>query len=76
MDPNGYQRQVERLNKVRQERDNALVQRKLQALRTAAENDENTMPYIIEAVRAYATLGEMTDIFRDVFGTYIEPTWI
>lgn len=76
MDPTGYQRQLQRLNEVRRERDNNLVQAKLKALKTAAEHDENTMPYIIEAVRAYATLGEITNIFRDVFGTYIEPTWI
>ncbi len=34
------------------------------------------MPFILDAVRAYATLGEITDVFREVFGTYVEPTWI
>jgi methylmalonyl-CoA mutase N-terminal domain/subunit len=48
----------------------------LDALRAAAAGTENTMPYILEAVRAYATLGEITDVFRDVFGTYEEPNWI
>ena len=52
------------------------VSEKLNALRNAAEGSANTMPYIIEAVRAYATLGEITDVFRLVFGTYVEPNWI
>jgi methylmalonyl-CoA mutase N-terminal domain/subunit len=76
MDPHGYDRQVARLQKVREERDNEKVGAALSALRQAAEGTENTMPYIIEAVKAYATLGEITDVFRDVFGTYEEPTWI
>jgi methylmalonyl-CoA mutase N-terminal domain/subunit len=48
----------------------------MNALRNAAEGNENTMPYILDAVRAYATLGEITDLFREVFGEYREPTWI
>jgi methylmalonyl-CoA mutase N-terminal domain/subunit len=76
MDPQGYERQVTRLNQVRQERDNARVGETLEALRQAAAGSENTMPYLLEAIRAYATLGEMTDVFRDVFGTYQEPNWI
>ncbi|GAB4266573.1 MAG: methylmalonyl-CoA mutase family protein [Candidatus Promineifilaceae bacterium] len=76
MDPHGYDRQIARLQKVRAERDNEKVGATLAALRQAAEGTENTMPYIIEAVKAYATLGEITDVFRDVFGTYEEPTWI
>ncbi len=76
MDPQGYDWQVERLNKLRQERDNAQVDKTLAALRRAAEGTENTMPYILDAVRAYATLGEITDVFREVFGTYQEPNWI
>lgn len=76
MDPKGYERQVARLARLRQERDNECVGERLAALRAAAAGTENTMPYIIEAVRAYATLGEVTDIFREVFGTYEEPNWI
>lgn len=76
MDPQGYDRQLQRLRKLRQERDNEVVTSALQALRRAAEGTENTMPYIIEAVRAYATLGEITDVFREVFGEYQEPNWI
>jgi methylmalonyl-CoA mutase N-terminal domain/subunit len=76
MDPKGYERQVARLERLRMERDNQCVTERLMALRAAAAGTENTMPYIIEAVRAYATLGEITDVFREVFGTYVEPNWI
>lgn len=76
MDPEGYDRQVNRLKTLRKERDNERVDQTLNALRNAAESTTNTMPYILDAVRAYATLGEITDVFRDVFGEYREPTWI
>ncbi|HEX6383302.1 MAG TPA: methylmalonyl-CoA mutase family protein [Anaerolineae bacterium] len=76
MDPRGYERQVSRLNQLRLERDNERVGETLNALRQAAEGTENTMPYILDAVRAYATLGEITDVFRNVFGVYEEPNWI
>jgi methylmalonyl-CoA mutase N-terminal domain/subunit len=76
MDPNGYERQVARLETLRRERDNEQVEVTLDALRDAAEGDKNTMPYILDAVRAYATLGEITDVFRQTFGIYQEPTWI
>jgi methylmalonyl-CoA mutase N-terminal domain/subunit len=48
----------------------------LAALREAAQSTENTMPYILDCVRAYATLGEIMGVFRDVFGEYREPTII
>lgn len=76
MDPQGYQRQVARLEKLRQERDNAKVAATLDALRRACAGTENTMPYIIEAAKAYATLGEITDVMREVFGVYREPAFI
>ena len=76
MDPQGYQRQLERLETLRRERDSEDLSAKLGALRNAAEDDANTMPYILEAVRADATLGEITGVFRDVFGEYREPNWI
>ena len=75
MDPQGYDRQVKRLNRLRQERDNEQVAQTLQTLRTAAEGTDNMMPAILDAVKAYATLGEITDVFRDVFGSYQEQTW-
>lgn len=76
MDPDGYQRQVGRLEALRAERDNAAVGQALDRLRIACEGTENTMPYILDAVRSYATLGEIIDVMRDVFGTYQEPSWL
>ncbi len=76
MDPQGYRRQVERLVKLRAERDNGRVGQALDRLRIACQGTENTMPYILEAVRAYATLGEIVGVMKSVFGTYQEPTWI
>jgi methylmalonyl-CoA mutase N-terminal domain/subunit len=65
-------RQAERLRKLRSERSSQEVERRLDALRTAAEGSENLMPYIYEAVKAYATLGEICDTMRAVFGVYEE----
>jgi methylmalonyl-CoA mutase N-terminal domain/subunit len=76
MDPQGYERQVARLQELRMERDNVRVDETLGALSEAAKGDENLMPYLLDAVRAYATLGEITDVLRDVFGVYEEPTHI
>ncbi len=76
MDSQGYERQMNRLEAVRKRRDNDQTQRALDRLRAAAEGDENTMPHLIAAANAEATLGEITDVFREVFGTYEEPTFI
>jgi methylmalonyl-CoA mutase N-terminal domain/subunit len=76
MDPEGYERQVARLGRVRRERDNDQVHAALEALRQAARGSENTMPCILDCVRAYATLGEIMGVFRQVFGEYREPTII
>jgi methylmalonyl-CoA mutase N-terminal domain/subunit len=66
--------QISALNRIRETRDNRAVQESLQKLRTvAADPNENTMPVIIECVRTYATVGEISDALRDVFGTYQEP---
>jgi methylmalonyl-CoA mutase N-terminal domain/subunit len=63
-------RQREKLERLRDERDDATVQKALESLRTAAEGDANVMPAIIEAVHAYATLGEICGTMRGVFGEY------
>jgi methylmalonyl-CoA mutase N-terminal domain/subunit len=76
MDPEGYERQVARLARVRRERDNERVGVALEALCEAARGSENTMPHILDCVRAYATLGEIMGVFREVFGEYREPTII
>jgi len=73
MDPEGYERQVARLAEVRRDRDNERVRVSLDALRQAAQGTDNTMPYILDCVRAYATLGEIMGVFREVFGEYREP---
>ena len=76
MDPQGYERQVSRLEEVRKTRDNGHVGQTLDKLRIACQGTENTMPYIMEAVHAYATLGEIVGVMKEVFGTYEEPAWI
>jgi len=76
MDPVGYARQVERLKALRLERDNGRVGQSLDRLRLACQGTENTMPFILDCVRAYATLGEIVGVMREVFGIYAEPTWI
>ncbi|MCK5560184.1 MAG: methylmalonyl-CoA mutase family protein, partial [Thermoplasmata archaeon] len=73
MDPEGEVRQFQRLKKLRAERDNGKWEKSLEKLQAAAEGDENLMPYILEAAKAYATLGEICDTMRDVFGEYEEP---
>ncbi|HJX69501.1 MAG TPA: methylmalonyl-CoA mutase family protein [Dehalococcoidia bacterium] len=72
MNEEGKQRHLERLNQVRRERDNRAVQQRLSELHSAAQGDKNLMPYILEAVRAYATLGEVCGVLRQVFGEYKE----
>jgi methylmalonyl-CoA mutase N-terminal domain/subunit len=76
MDPNGYTRQMARLNEVKKTRDSGRVGQTLDALRIACEGTENTMPYIIDCVRAYCTLGEIVGVMTKVFGKYEEPTMI
>jgi methylmalonyl-CoA mutase N-terminal domain/subunit len=74
IDESVTEQQMLLLNKVRAERDSQKVQDALQALRAAAADPSaNTMPPIIEAVKVYATVGEISDALRDVFGTYQEP---
>ncbi|MGN6361756.1 MAG: acyl-CoA mutase large subunit family protein, partial [Thermomicrobiales bacterium] len=72
MDPDGEARQLARLQRVRAERDQAEWQRTLTALRGAAEGSDNLMPYLLDAVKAYATLGEIVGVLKEVFGEYQE----
>jgi methylmalonyl-CoA mutase N-terminal domain/subunit len=76
LDPIGYSRQVKRLQSLRQARDNGRVGQALDQLRLACQGTENTMPHLLDCIRAYATLGEIVDVMKAVFGTYSEPTWI
>jgi len=67
-------RQLARLKKVRSSRDKRKWRKALDALHNAAAGKANTMPRILDAVRAEATLGEVCDVLRGVFGTWDEPT--
>ena len=64
------QRQRETVKQLRADRDDAAVEAALDDLRAACEGDENVMPYLVTAVKAYATTGEICDAMRDVFGEY------
>ena len=73
MDPQGYDRQVVRLERVRGERDTMATKAALDRLEDAARDKVNLMPPILEAVHTYATLGEIMGVLRRVFGEYREP---
>jgi methylmalonyl-CoA mutase N-terminal domain/subunit len=70
------EQQINRLRRLRETRDNGRVRDTLSSLRNAATgNQANMMPFILECVRAYATLGEICDELRGVYGVYEEPTF-
>ncbi len=69
-------KQIERLQKIKRDRNNVKVKEALKALREAAEDpSENLMPYILEAVRLYATEGEIINTLKEVFGEYRDPAY-
>lgn len=76
MDPEGERRQLERLRTLRAERDPGALGQALDRLRIACQGTENTMPYLLDAVRAYATLGEIMSLMKVEFGVYEESTEI
>jgi methylmalonyl-CoA mutase N-terminal domain/subunit len=73
IDPAVEKRQIERVRELRASRDGQRWQRALEALRKAAAGKDNLMPPIIEAVKAYATVGEICSALKEVFGEYQEP---
>jgi methylmalonyl-CoA mutase N-terminal domain/subunit len=73
MSPEVLERQLARLSGVRRDRDGDAVERALARLRRAAGGSENLMPHILEAVKTYATIGEICDTLRSVFGVYKPP---
>jgi len=73
MDEKGEERQIKRLDKLRKDRNNEKMNRNLARLKKAAEGEENMMPFILDCVHSYATLGETCQVLRDVFGEYEEP---
>ncbi len=66
--PTCAERQIERVKKLRKERDNAKVTQALKELEKACRGDENTFPFVMKAVKAYATLQEVCDVWREVYG--------
>jgi methylmalonyl-CoA mutase N-terminal domain/subunit len=71
--PEIEKKQIDKLKKLKSERDNVKVKSALENLKKVTETDENTVPAILEAVSAYSTLGEICDVFRGVFGEYQAP---
>ena len=74
IDESAQQHQARKLRDLRARRSNARVRSSLDSLKKAAEGTENTMPFIVEAVKAYCTLGEICDALRGVFGVYTEAS--
>lgn len=72
--PEAVEEQIARLREVKRERDGRAVAQSLRDLEAAARAGKNVMPCLVEAVRAYATVGEMTSVLKDVFGEFREPS--
>jgi methylmalonyl-CoA mutase N-terminal domain/subunit len=73
IDPEIERRQIERIRAIRAKRDAVTYTRTMGALRDACMSSKNLMPFVLDAVRAYATLGEISDVFREAYGVYREP---
>ncbi|MEK7841427.1 MAG: methylmalonyl-CoA mutase family protein [Deltaproteobacteria bacterium] len=73
IDEDTAKRQVQSLKNVKEKRDEKRLQKAMGDLKNAAAGNENLMPFLIEAVKAYGTLGEICDVLKDVFGVYEEP---
>ncbi len=76
VDPEIERIQIERLQELKKKRDNRAVKSALSTLKDKAKTNENLVPYIFDAVKVYATLGEISDVLRDVFGIYEEKIFI
>lgn len=72
--PAAAEAQISSLNEVRRTRDKRKVVSTLRDLEKAARKGENLMPYLLQSVRAYATMGEMTRVFKEVYGEFKEPS--
>ena len=70
VDPEVEKQQIEGLSKVKEKRNDKQVKQTLKAVREAAQSDKNLMYPIVEAVKAYATIGEISDVLREEFGEY------
>jgi methylmalonyl-CoA mutase, N-terminal domain len=76
IDPEVERQQIRRVRELKMTRDNDAVQRSLQTLSDAVDRHENVMPYVLEAVRAYATVQEISDAMKSVLGSYREPAFV
>ena len=76
IDPKVEEQQVYSLTKLKKERDNDKVKEVLLKLKEVAKTKENTMPYIVDAVKAYASLGEIVKTLKDIFGEYTDPGYL
>ncbi|TDI42698.1 MAG: methylmalonyl-CoA mutase [Acidobacteria bacterium] len=72
--PEAEEDQLQRLRETRRNRDQAALDRALASLKTAARGEDNTMPHIMDAVRAYGTVGEISDALKEIFGSYQETS--
>ena len=76
IEPEVERSQIERVKKIKAERNQTTVSEHLGRVHAAARNGTNLMPPLIEAVKASCTLGEISDVYRDVFGVYRDPAWL
>jgi len=73
IDDSVAKQQLARLKQVKQTRNSSLVKASLRDLKKAAEDEQNLMPYILTCVKTYATLGEIIDFLKEIYGEYQEP---
>jgi methylmalonyl-CoA mutase N-terminal domain/subunit len=74
IDESVARQQLTRLKEIKKSRNTTLVKKNLMDLKKAAVNEENLMPHILKAVKSYATLGEIVDSLKEIYGVYQEPT--
>ena len=76
IDPEVERSQIAQVTQVKQERDKAEAEEQLGRVHAAARNGQNLMPVLIDAVKAHCTVGEISDVYREVFGVYQDPAWL
>ena len=76
MDPEVRDKQIRRLQEVKRQRDGEKVRQTLEELRKAAQAKKNVVLYLLDCARAYATMGEMVKIFKDVYGVHREASFL
>ncbi|MBU4143228.1 methylmalonyl-CoA mutase [Patescibacteria group bacterium] len=76
IDPETSKRQIERLSQVKAERNATEVKSALERLKKATVDKKNVMPFLVESVKTYATIGEITSVLKEIYGTFREPVII